>query len=78
MLFTPPPGYSPPSINRQSNTMMGVPGVQGQGVLNRDPSSSSYVMPSSALPPSSQIPGTDPMGAQNMQGILRALQGRMK
>ncbi len=54
---------------------MGVPGVQGQGILDRDPTSSSYIVPSSSTVPSSQLPGSNPMSVQNMPGVLRALQG---
>lgn len=81
MLFGPPPGYSPISINRQTVGPLGMPGEQGRAAQGYDSGlhglpgnmmGSSSIIPSSMNPtPASQ----GPLNPANTGSLIRALQG---
>jgi hypothetical protein len=70
MLFAPPPGYYPTSMNRQSAGAFLLPGKQTLPPLTGfSPTwSSSYVVPSGNAPI-----GGDSLSPANRSGIVRAL-----
>lgn len=73
MLLNPPPGYSPPSVTRQTVQGYGSPGPQGlvaQGYTQGAPAGS--MLPSSYLPPSST---PNPFGAQQTPTMGAQAQG---
>ena len=77
MLFAPPPGYNPATVNRQNVSAFNVPGQQGgtaQGYL-ANMFRSNYSVPSSYAVPSS-VDAPNPYYAQRPAGpqqMVRAL-----
>lgn len=71
MLITPPPGYAPSAINRQTVPGLGAPGPQGlvpQGYTSSQPAGS--LLPSSYAAPSSTNPNPQqPQAIPGMHGM---------
>lgn len=68
MLNTMPPGYSPSSINQQSNQLLGTPGILGAGVKGQG-TTGGFGSGMSAL-------SSNPLTGQNMQMMMQALMAR--
>ena len=67
MLMSPPPGYNPTAVNRQSVQRMGTPGLQGRPIVGATPTGAF----------ASGVPGLSggQLGQGNIAALLKALTG---